>query len=330
MSYNAALLRALAPGCPVSGEALGRTLGISRAAVWKAVRRLAALGVDVEAQPGRGYQLAAPLVLLDAGAIRGALPAPLAARIGVLEVLGDTASTNARVLAAERPVGELVVCLAEYQSAGRGRRGRRWLTPPAAGICLSIGGRLAAAPSDFAGLPAAAGVACAAALEGLGIAQVGLKWPNDLLLGGGKLGGILIELRGESQGPVTIAIGIGLNVRLGAAARAEIAMAGGLPPADLAGAVAGRVPDRNRLAAALVAALAACLERTQPALGEAVLEGWRQRDVLWGRTVRIDDAGAGRVGIARGLDASGALLLDDAAGLRHRITAGEVTLRVVE
>lgn len=330
MSYNVALLRALAPGHPVSGEALGRELGVSRAAVWKAVRRLTALGVDVESAPGRGYHLAQPLVLLDAGTIRGALPAAVAARIGVLEVLGDTASTNARVLAAERPVGELVACLAEYQSAGRGRRGRRWLTPPAAGICLSVGGRLAAAPSDFAALPASVGVACAAALEGLGIAPVGLKWPNDLLLGDGKLGGILIELRGESQGPVTIAIGIGLNVRLGAAARAEIVTAGGLPPADLAGAAAGSVPDRNRLAAVLVAALASCLERMPASLGETVLEGWRQRDVLLGRTVRIDDAGAGRVGIARGLDGSGALLLDDAAGLRHRITAGEVTARLVE
>jgi BirA family transcriptional regulator, biotin operon repressor / biotin---[acetyl-CoA-carboxylase] ligase len=328
VSYNVALLRALAPGHPVSGEALGRELGISRAAVWKAVRRLAALGVDVESAPGRGYHLTQPLVLLDAATIRGALPAPVAARIGVLEVLGDTASTNARVLAAERPVGELVACLAEYQSAGRGRRGRRWLTPPAAGICLSVGGRLAAAPSDFAALPASVGVACAAALEGLGVARVGLKWPNDLLLGDGKLGGILIELRGESQGPVTIAIGIGVNVRLGATARAEIATAGGLPPADLAGAHG--VPDRNRLAAVLIAALATCLERMPAGLDEAVLEGWRQRDVLLGRTVRIDDAGAGRVGIARGLDGSGALLLDDAAGLRHRITAGEVTARLVE
>lgn len=330
MSYNAALLRALAPGRAVSGEALGRELGISRAAVWKAVRRLGALGVDIEAQPGRGYRLATPIVMLDAAAIRAALPAAAAARLGALEVLDDTESTNARVLAESRPVGELVACLAEYQSAGRGRRGRRWLAPPGAGICLSVGGRLAAAPSDFSALPVAAGVACAAALEGLGVAPLGLKWPNDLLQGGGKLGGVLIELRGESQGPVTIAIGVGLNVHLGAAARAEIAAAGGLPPEDLAASGREPMPDRNQLAAALVAALAACLERAPARLGEAALEGWRQRDVLCGRAVRIEDAGAGRLGIARGLDATGALLLDDAAGQRHRITAGEVTLRLAE
>jgi BirA family transcriptional regulator, biotin operon repressor / biotin---[acetyl-CoA-carboxylase] ligase len=107
-------------------------------------------------------------VLLDAATIRARCRPPVAARIGVLEVLADTDSTNARVLAAERPVGELVACLAEYQSAGRGRRGRRWLTPPGSGH-LPVGRRApAAAPSDFAALPPAVGVACAAALEALG------------------------------------------------------------------------------------------------------------------------------------------------------------------
>jgi BirA family biotin operon repressor/biotin-[acetyl-CoA-carboxylase] ligase len=330
MNYNAALLRALAPGVPVSGEALGRELGISRAAVWKAVHRLTALGVAIEALPGRGYRIAEPLTLLTADAVRHALPAAVAARISVLEVLPEADSTNARVLAAGRPVGELVVCLAEYQSAGRGRRGRRWLAPPGGGICLTVGGRLAAAPSDYASLPAAVGVACAAALEALGVTGIGLKWPNDLLLGEAKLGGILIELRGEANGPATIAVGLGLNVRLGATARAEIVAAGGLPPADLASASGGVTPDRNALAGALITAIAGCIERAPAGLSDAVLAGWRQRDALQGRRVRIDDAGPGRTGIARGLDRSGALLLDAEDGSRQRVTAGEVTLRAVE
>jgi BirA family transcriptional regulator, biotin operon repressor / biotin---[acetyl-CoA-carboxylase] ligase len=330
MSYNAALLRALAPGRAVSGEALGRELGISRTAVWKGVRRLAALGLEIEALPGRGYRLAQPISLLDAAAIRAALPAEVAARVGVMEVLVDTDSTNARTLAAERPVGELVVCLAEHQSAGRGRRGRRWLSPPGTGICLSVGGRLPAAPSDYAALPTAVGVASALALEGLGVPGIALKWPNDLLLDGCKLGGILIELRGESQGPATIAVGLGLNVRLGPAARAAIATAGGLPPADLASAAGDAMLERNAVAAALIAAIAGCLERAPAGLSDAVLSGWRQRDFLWGRQVRIEDAAGGRSGIARGLDPSGALLLEDAGGARHRVTAGEVTLRAIE
>lgn len=330
MNYNAALLRALAPGTPISGELLGRELGISRAAVWKAVRRLVALGLEVEALPGRGYRLAQPISLLDAGRIRASLPAGVAARIGLLEVLEETDSTNARVLAADRPIGELVACLAEYQCAGRGRRGRAWLSPPGAGICLSVGGRLPSAPSDYAALPTAVGVACAQALETLGVPGIGLKWPNDLLLDDAKLGGILIELRGESQGPATIAVGLGLNVRLDPGTRKAIVAAGGLAPADLSGAPQGAMPERNALAAGLVAAIAGCLEPAPAGLSDAVLAAWRQRDRLWGRVVRIDDAGPGRVGIARGLDPSGALLLEGADGSCQRVTAGEVTLRTLE
>jgi BirA family transcriptional regulator, biotin operon repressor / biotin---[acetyl-CoA-carboxylase] ligase len=325
-AYNHALLAALAPGEPVSGEALGRALGTSRAAIWKAVHRLAALGVGIEALPGRGYRLAAPLSLLDPSAIRRALPAATAGRLAALEVLPETDSTNQRVLVADRPVGALVACLAEYQSAGRGRRGRAWVAPPGAGICLSVGGRLAASPSEFAGLPVAVGVACARALEALGIAGVILKWPNDLLLGGAKLGGILIELRGEADGPVTLAVGVGLNVRLDPAARAAIEAVGGLPAADLA--EAGGVPlERNRVAAALLEAVARCLARPDARLAEDVLAGWRERDALYGRAVRIEGAGAARHGVARGLDDSGALLLELADGTCQRVTAGEAQLR---
>ena len=339
MSYNAALLRALAGGEPVSGEALGRALGTSRAAVWKGIRRLRALGLEVEARAGRGYRLAAPLELLDAARIRAGLPAAAATRIGRLEVMAETASTNARVLAAEEAPGELVACLAEYQSAGRGRRGRRWLAAPGSGICLSVGGRLPASPAAYAGLSTAVGVALASALEREGAGPIGLKWPNDLLLGGGKLGGVLIELRGEAQGPVTIAVGVGLNVQLGAAMRAEIEAAGGWPPAELAQAAAesgAPMPDRNRLAAVLVAALAGCLAgepcAAESGLGRAVLEGWRARDALRDRPVRVSDAGgqpgAALAGIARGVDASGALVVETSDGARHRITAGEATLRM--
>ena len=327
MSYNAALLRALAPGAPVSGEALGRELGISRAAVWKAVRRLVELGTPVTALPGRGYRLEKAFVPLREDAIRRALPSAVAGRVGVLEVLAETDSTNARVLAADRPVGELVICLAEYQSAGRGRRGRRWLAPPGAAICLSVGGRLPAAPSDYASLPTAVGVACAAALESFGVPGIGLKWPNDLLRGAGKLGGILIELRGEAQGPATVAVGIGLNVRLGEPTRAAVTAAGGVPPADLADLADEGGVDRNALAATLAAAIAGCLARAPAGLGPDVLEGWRRRDVLRDRRVRVLDAGPGQAGIARGLDATGALLLDTEGGPR-RITAGEVSLRL--
>jgi BirA family biotin operon repressor/biotin-[acetyl-CoA-carboxylase] ligase len=330
VSYNAALFRALAAGTPVSGEMLGHQLGISRSAVWKAVRKLAALGVEVESLPGRGYRLVQPVDLLDAARIRAGLPAEIAARLAHLEALAATDSSNARVLESARPVGELVACLAEYQSAGRGRRGRGWVAPPGSGLCLSVGGRLAAAPSDYAVLAPAVGVACADVLESLGVEGVGLKWPNDLLKDGRKLGGILIELRGEAQGPAVVAVGLGLNFHLGESIRATIIAAGGLPPADLEESMEGPAPDRNVAAAALIAAIVRCLDEAPAGLGQTALNGWRSRDALHGKAVRITGSGAEQIGIARGVDRAGALLLEDVDGQLRRITAGEATLRPQE
>lgn len=325
MTFNPALLRALAPGEPISGAALGRALGISRTAIWKGIQRLVELGLEVEAKPGLGYRLAAPLELLDAARLQRALPAAANARLGRLEVLAETDSTNSRVLAAEAPPGALVACLAEYQSAGRGRHGRAWLAAPGRAVCLSVGGRMPAGPADFAGLPPAVGLACAEALERLGVPGVRLKWPNDLLLGEAKLGGILIELRGEAQGPATVAVGIGLNLHIGASMRAAIAAAGGLPAAALADATPGI--GRHDVAAALLAAVIETLAHTPGTLGEAALSAWAHRDALRDRAVRLETPGRAATGIARGIDATGALLLETADGTLRRVTAGEVTLR---
>ena len=326
MSFNLALLQALAPGTPVSGAALGRALGISRTAIWKGVQRLVELGLEIEAKPGVGYRLSAPLELLDAERLRQALPADAGARLAGLEVLAETDSTNSRVLAAEAPPGALVACLAEYQTAGRGRRGRSWLAAPGQAVCLSVGGGMPAGPADFAGLPPAVGLACAEALERQGVPGVRLKWPNDLLLGDGKLGGILIELRGEAQGPATVAVGIGVNLRSSAALRAEIGAAGGLPSAALADVVPQ--VGRNAVAGALLAAIVATLSRVPGMLDGAALAAWNRRDALRDRAVRLETPGRSDSGIARGIDASGALLLEGADGRMRRVTAGEVTLRL--
>jgi BirA family biotin operon repressor/biotin-[acetyl-CoA-carboxylase] ligase len=325
VSFNPALLQALAPGDAVSGAALGRALGTSRTAIWKGVQRLVELGLEIEARPGLGYRLAAPLELLDAERLRRDLPAAAGARLAGVEVLAQTDSTNSRVLAADTPPGELVACLAEYQSAGRGRRGRSWLAAPGHAVCLSVGGRMPAGPADFAGLPPAVGLACAEALERLGVPGVRLKWPNDLLLGAGKLGGILIELRGEAQGPATVAVGVGVNVRIGARLRAEIGAAGGLPPAALADVA----PDlgRNAVAAALLAAVVEVLGRVPGTLDPETLAAWARRDALRDREVCLETPGRAETGVARGIDASGALLLEAADGTLRRVTAGEVTLR---
>jgi BirA family biotin operon repressor/biotin-[acetyl-CoA-carboxylase] ligase len=207
---------------------------------------------------------------------------------------------------------------------GGARRGRAWLQPYGAGLALSLGWRFAATPATLGALGLAAGVAVLRALARLGVGELALKWPNDVLRGGGKLGGILAELRAEEGGAAYVVVGVGLNVRLPPATRRAIVAEGGVVPADLA----ERPPSRTRLAAALVdelvAALAEFAERGLPPF----VEEWRRADAYRDRRIEVREAERVREGIARGIDADGALLVE--IGSRtERLSAGEITLRAV-
>lgn len=325
MSRRGELLGILADGREHSGEELAAQLGITRAAVWKQLQGLEAWGLELVAQPRRGYRLAAPLDLLDRRAIRRALPELAAARLRRLEVHEELASTSDALLAvADLPPGRCDVCLAEFQSAGRGRRGRQWLAPYGAGLCLSLNWHWRDAPAGLAALSLAIGVAALTALRAQGISGLALKWPNDILRDGAKLGGILIDLRAEAGGPTHAVIGLGLNVALPAATRTTIA-AQGLAAADLADLPAGQ-RRRNTLAAALTGGLVVALvEFTEQ--GFAPFDArWREADALRDRPVRIERAGGFASGVARGIDADGALLVD-IDGRRERFVSGEVSLR---
>jgi BirA family biotin operon repressor/biotin-[acetyl-CoA-carboxylase] ligase len=324
MSGRTDLLRLLADGALHSGEELAAALSISRAAVWKRLQQLGEWGVALEARAGSGYRLEAPIELLDEAAIRAQLPDTVAADLRSLEVHESLDSTSDRLLAVRGlPPGRFDACLAEFQDAGRGRRGRRWVAPFASGLCLSTNWSYRDAPAMPGALSLAAGVAALRALRRLGIDGIGLKWPNDLVRGDAKLGGILIDLRGEAAGPAYVVVGIGLNVRLPRAAREALA-AEGVEALDLASA--GAVPGRNRLAAVLMAEL-------HQALGEfggrgmaAFAEEWGEADALAGRPVAVLHGGETLEGVARGVDADGALLLEE-GGSRRRIVSGEVSVR---
>jgi BirA family biotin operon repressor/biotin-[acetyl-CoA-carboxylase] ligase len=320
------LLRLLADGALHSGEELAAALSVSRAAVWKRLQQLEAWGIALEARPGSGYRLEAPMDFLDAADIRGRLPAEVAASLRDLDVHEALDSTSDRLLAAcDLPPGRFDACLAEFQNAGRGRRGRRWVAPFASGLCLSLGWSFRDAPATLSALSLAAGVAALRALRRLGIDGLSLKWPNDILHGDAKLGGILIDLRGEAAGPAHVVVGIGLNVRLPRAARAALA-AEGVVAADLASL--GAVPQRNALAAVLIAELHQALAEFGARGMAAFSEEWQSADALAGRPVRVLHGGQQLEGLARGVDADGALLLE-ADGGRRRIVSGEVSIRPV-
>jgi BirA family biotin operon repressor/biotin-[acetyl-CoA-carboxylase] ligase len=313
-------LRLLADGEFHSGAALAHASGMSRASVWNAVQDIEAAGVDVFRVRGRGYRLAQPLSMLDAAAVTRMLGD---AALFSVEILDDVDSTNTHLLARARAgAPHASVVAAEAQRAGRGRMNRPWHAPVGGALAFSVLWRFAHGASALAGLSLAVGLAVVRALEAEGATEAGLKWPNDVLWSGRKIAGILIEMQGEALGPSAVVIGIGVNVRLGAAADKRIDQ----PAADLETAC-GRAIDRNALLAALLTELNAVLfefERTgfQPLRGE-----WQRRHVHQARHVHLAlPGGVHESGVARGVDDSGALLLETAQGMR-KFHSGDVSLR---
>jgi BirA family transcriptional regulator, biotin operon repressor / biotin---[acetyl-CoA-carboxylase] ligase len=309
-----------------SGEALAADLAVTRAAVWKAVEQLRELGVGLDAQTNKGYRLATGVSALSADRIAALLPAEVRDRIEALLVEWTLESTNTRLLEALPPTaGTASVVLAEHQTGGRGRRGRGWIAPPGGAICVSLAWQFADMPADLAALSLVVGLCATGALREVGVENVRLKWPNDLVTPTGKLGGILMEMRAEAGGPVHVVIGIGLNVLLDDAARVAVEATGNT--ADDIRAHRSPVPDRNRIVAALLA-------RLVPALADFPRQGltpwladWHAHDALYDREVRVENAGEVSRGIARGIDTHGALLIESPSGVQ-RFISGEVTVRI--
>lgn len=327
----ALVLEQLAGGGFQSGADLARRLGVSRNAIWKAVGTLRSLGLEIHAVHNRGYRVPVPCEPLDADAIREALGPEARRRVRNVEVAWSIDSTNAALLArADPPRGLADILIAEYQTAGRGRRGRAWMAPPGGAICLSIGWSFPQLPPDLAALSLAVGVCALRAVRGHTSASSGapaLKWPNDLTLADRKLGGILIEMRAESAGPTYVVVGIGVNVALGTHLLQQVA-ATGTRAADLASA--GADPrKRNAIAAELAEAVIAGLARFQHDGFRPFLEEWQAADALRGRPVTVYTAETRLRGVARGIDASGALLVQTPQGL-ERIISGDVSVRAEE
>lgn len=313
------LLRLLSDGRFHSGTDLGAQLGVTRAAIHKAAQSLLAGGIDLHCIPGRGYRLAEPFVPLSSEAIRAELATSgLTPQVEVLQetdstsqaLWGDVASLSGRI------------CLAERQSAGRGRRGRQWMATPHHNLMLSIGWRFESGPAALSGLSLAAGVAVLRALDDFGVRDTGLKWPNDILLGGRKLAGLLVDLRGEAAGPSLAVVGLGLNVWLGEREAAQIDQ----PWASLSEQLSVPV-DRNRLAGRLIAGLLDLFGRFDREGFEPWRAEWERRHLYHQQAVclQLGDRQVG--GTVVGIDPSGGLRLRDLHGQVQSFHSGEVSLR---
>lgn len=311
------LLAALAGNRAISGVELAQSLGISRAAVWKQIDRLRALGLEIEARAGVGYRLAHPLQLLDATLIRSRIGASVQSLLRQLLIVNETASTSADLLARSASLASGVVLIAEAQTAGRGQRGRRWQSPFASGFLGSLLWRFDQGLASLGGLSLAMGVAVADALAECG-ASVQLKWPNDIVVDGHKLGGLLVDAGGEAHGECHVVVGLGLNGRMTEAARLQIEQ----PVTDLA-SVLGSAVDRNILAARLLTHLLMAL-RDFSAHGFAAFHArFLALDALQGRHVHVASGNAQHHGIAAGVDDSGRLCVT-IDGVRQAFDVGTV------
>lgn len=323
------LLALLADGEFQSGEHLARRLRISRGGVWKLIRSLRALGIEIESLPRQGYRLPQPVSLLDHAAVLAGIAEDVQPLIERLDILLSTDSTNQYLGKADDVrAGHLQACLAEVQQAGRGRRGRSWLAPFGCGLCMSISWRFLEAPPAFSALGLAVGVAVVRALDRFGASDVGVKWPNDLLWQQRKLAGILIEMRGESAGPAHVVIGIGMNVSMPVAVRDAVPTSAtpALPISDLREILNGRMPTRNQLAAALIEELVRMLQTFSRSGFAPFADQWRALDVLANAPVKVICGSETIAGTARGVDADGTLLVE-AEGQVRRFASGDVSLR---
>lgn len=328
------VLELLSDGSFHSGEALGSALGISRAAVWKKLKMLEELGLQLDSVKGKGYRLHPGVELLDRQKILGDLDQAVRESV-VIQTCLKTASTNdlVRDIHVDSPAIK-AVCLAEYQTSGRGRRGRTWNNPLGSTISMSVRWSYSAGMASLEGLSLAVGLCVVKSLESCGASNLKLKWPNDVLWepsadkgsqeGCQKLSGILLEVHGDPTGDCEVIIGIGVNIALSQEQINTINQ----PAVDIQ-RVCGMAISRNRVASALISELCLTLDAFSQYGFGYFKKQWEQYDAFAGQSVVLDASGNSVSGVASGVNAHGGLLLKTGEGMMV-FNGGEVSLKAAD
>ncbi|RMR34157.1 BirA bifunctional protein [Pseudomonas syringae pv. coriandricola] len=312
------LLKLLADGAFHSGQVLGESLGVSRSAVWKQLQQLESdLGIEVHKVRGRGYRLATPIVLLDPAAIvESGMPGEWSVR--TYDSIDSTNAEASRLIALGAPMPLLVV--AEQQTAGRGRRGRKWVSPFAENLYYSLVLRIDGGMRQLEGLSLLVGLAVMNVLRDMGVQGAGLKWPNDVLVGRQKIAGILLELIGDPADVCHVIIGVGVNVNMRVSTEVDqlwtsVRLQTGAPA------------DRNTIAARISAQLEALLAVHRQEGFLAFQKEWEQGHLWQGAAVKLLSGIETVEGVVLGVDSLGALRLE-VNGLEKSFSGGELSLRL--
>ena len=316
-----ALLQLLSDGQLHSGQELASVLGVSRTAIWKQLAKLEPLGLELQSQAGKGYCLASGLDLLDESRIQEGLLAPVKAAVSQFELFEVLDSTNAWLIRQQSGSG-ISVCIAECQTAGRGRRGRQWVSPFARNIYMSLRVSVETGFGALEGLSLAVGVAVADALGNLGATDIKLKWPNDILWQGRKLGGVLIEAAGDPSGRCHAVIGLGLNLKAEASMTKEIDQ-----PWVSLDEILSNQPGRNESVIALLNHIVPMLVSYETDGFRSYKKKWESLNAHLGQRVSLQTGASQTNGLVCGVSESGGLLLSTDRGV-ETFHGGEVSLRV--
>ncbi len=308
------LIELLADGNIHSGEQLGESLGMTRAGINKHIQTLRSWGIDVQTVAGKGYQLDAPMNLLNANSVNKNINGEPASVIPVID------STNQYLIQRISELKSGDVCIAEYQSAGRGRRGRQWVSPFGRNLYLSMYWKLDQGPAAAIGLSLVVGVIMAEVLQKLGADGVKVKWPNDLYLNDKKLSGILVELTGKTGDVAHIVTGIGINIAMSKNQNEAINQQW------INLEQVGIKIDRNELACEITNALREAFVQFEKQGLSVFIERWKRLDNFMDRRVKLIIGEKEIFGIAKGINDQGALLLEQDGKIIPYI-GGEISLR---
>lgn len=316
------LLQLLSDGQFHSGVDLAHTLNVSRTTISKRIAYWQQQGLDIDVVNGKGYRLQQPIQWLNRQAIWHSFSEHTQALITDLDVQMQVSSTNdvvAQKLKQQQQSG--MVCLAEMQQAGRGRRGRAWVSPPAGAFYGSVGWIFPQGFQVLEGLSLAIGVAVVEALASCGVEGLSLKWPNDILWQGKKLGGILIEMSAEVDGACYVVVGVGINLALPQNSKIHINQ----QAIDIK-EITGQLADRQQITVTVLCHLIDLLASYAQHGFDAWRSKWQAYDALYGQQVQVLGLAQAIEGIAQGIDSTGAFLIQSTTGLQT-ISGGEVSVR---
>lgn len=307
-----------------SGQALAQRFNVTRATIHNCIDRIESLGIAIERVRGLGYRLAHPLDLLNRAEILKKISIETSIELKNIQCLQEVDSTNRFATEIEPPLeGQFSVVLAEMQTAGKGRRGRQWVSPYAANIYMSVLWPLQRPLNESGVLSPMLAIGMLNSLNNLDVAGLGLKWPNDIYCHGKKLAGLLVECSGEISGGCKMVIGMGVNVYMSQLKDVQIDQQW----TDVSSQTSQWQFSRNDLAAELINNCVADLVRFENNSYSNLNDEWSRWDMLKDKQVDLHAANFVKTGVSRGIDSDGCLLLETTSGV-EKFSAGDVSLRV--